>query len=180
LITDNRIDAAFAAFNQTRELFADSAIECVSHLVAGKGPRSTSHAAKSLIFARDHDIDAVITNAVRMRDRTDGPVADVLDCARQLVPLHPRHIERRNAEGFLKSSDEMISLAAEIARAAGERTPRQLLATTRQWAERCLLSPQRDIGLGGAHLPEAHVVGADSAHEMRVLLRTRSESAINA
>ncbi|MTB05345.1 MAG: PHP domain-containing protein, partial [Actinobacteria bacterium] len=163
LISDNRIDAAFNAFNQTRELFRDNAIECVSHLVAGKGPRSTPHAAKSLIFARDHDIDAVITNAVRMRDRSDGPVADVLDCARQLVPLHPRHIERRNAEGFLKSSDEMISLAAEIARAAGERTPRQLLATTRAWAERSLLSPQRDIGLGGAHLPEAHVVGAESA-----------------
>jgi error-prone DNA polymerase len=179
LITDNRIDAAFTAFNQSRDLFADNAIECVSHLVAGKGPRSTSHAAKSLIFARDHDIDAVITNAVRMRDRADGPVADVLDCARQLVPLHPRHIERQNAEGFLKSNDEMISLAGEIARAAGERTPRQLLATTRAWAERSLLSPQRDIGLGGAHLPEAHVVGADSAHAMRVLLRTRSEAAIN-
>ena len=118
LLTDNRIDAAFAAFNQTRDLFAGSAIECVSHLVAGKGPRSTSHAARSLIFARDHDIDAVITNAVRMRDRADGPVADVLDCARQLVPLHPRHVERRNAEGFLKSADEMSSLAAEIARAA--------------------------------------------------------------
>ena len=114
-----------------------------------------------------------------MRDRDDGPVADVLDCARQLVSLHPYHVERRNAEGFLKSSDEMILLAAEIARAAGERTPRQLLATTRQWAERALLSPARDIGLGGAHLPEPHVVGAKSAHEMRTLLRTRSEAGIN-
>ena len=179
LLTDNRIDAAFVAFNTTRDLFAGNAIECVSHLVAGKGPRSTSHAARSLIFARDHDIDAVITNAVRMRDRSDGPVADVLDCARQLVPLHPRHVERRNAEGFLKSGDEMSLLAAEIARAAGERTPRQLLATTRSWAERSLLSPARDIGLGGAHLPEPHVVGAQSAHEMRMLLRTRSEAAIN-
>ena len=179
LLTDNRIDAAFSTFNLTRDLFAGNAIECVSHVVAGKGPRSTSHAARSLIFARDHDIDAVVTNAVRMRDRCDGPVADVLDCARQLVPLHPRHVERRNAEGFLKSGDEMISLAGEIARAAGERTPRQLLATTRAWAERALLSPARDIGLGGAHLPEPHVVGAQSAHEMRMLLRTRSEAGIN-
>ena len=73
-----------------------------------------------------------------MRDRNDGPVADVLDCARQLVPLHSRHVERRNAEAYLKSSDEMISLAAEIARAAGERTPRALLKTTRQWAERAV------------------------------------------
>jgi error-prone DNA polymerase len=178
-IQNHRFDQALAIFNQTRDLFANNAIECVSHLVAGRGPRSTEHAARSLIFARDNDLEAVITNAVRMKDRTDGPVADVLDCVRQLVPLHDRHIERRNAEGFLKSSDEMISLAAEIARAAGERTPRALLKTTREWAERSLLSPQRDIGLGAAHLPEPHVVGVNTAQEMRTLLRTRSEAGIN-
>jgi error-prone DNA polymerase len=178
-IQNHRFDQALAIFNQTRDLFAGNAIECVSHLVAGRGPRSTEHAARSLIFARDNDLEAVITNAVRMKDRTDGPVADVLDCVRQLVPLHDRHIERRNAEGFLKSSDEMISLAAEIARAAGERTPRALLKTTREWAERCLLSPQRDIGLGAAHLPEPHVVGVNTAQEMRTLLRSRSEAGIN-
>jgi error-prone DNA polymerase len=178
-IQNHRFDQALFIFNQTRDLFAGNAIECVSHLVAGRGPRSTEHAARSLIFARDNDLEAVITNAVRMKDRTDGPVADVLDCVRQLVPLHDRHIERRNAEGFLKCSDEMISLAAEIARAAGERTPRALLKTTREWAERCLLSPQRDIGLGAAHLPEPHVVGVNTAQEMRTLLRTRSEAGIN-
>jgi error-prone DNA polymerase len=178
-IQNHRFDQALHIFNQIRDLFANNAIECVSHLVAGRGPRSTEHAARALIFARDNDIDAVITNAVRMKDRTDGPVADVLDCVRQLVPLHDRHIERRNAEGFLKSSDEMISLAAEIARAAGERTPRALLKTTREWAERSLLSPQRDIGLGGAHLPEPHVVGVNTAQEMRTLLRSRSEAGIN-
>ena len=178
-LTAHRFDAALAIFNQTRDLFADHAIECVSHLAPGNGPRSTAHAARSLIFARDNDIDAVLTNAVRMCHRDDGPVADVLDCARQLVPLHPRHVERRNAEGYLKSSDEMIALAAEIARAAGERTPRALLTTTRQWAERAVLSPQRDIGLGGIHLPEPHIVGADSAAGMRTLLRARSEAGIN-
>ena len=94
----HRFDRALDIFNQTRDLFADHAIECVSHLVPGKGPRSTAHAARSLIFARDNDIDAIITNAVRMRDAADGPTADVLDCARQLTPLHQRHIERANAE----------------------------------------------------------------------------------
>jgi error-prone DNA polymerase len=178
-INNHRFDQGLSIFNQTRDLFASNAIECVSHLVPGKGPRSTEHAARSLIFARDNDLDAVITNAARMKDRTDGPLADVLDCVRQLVPLHDRHIERRNAEGFLKSSDEMIALAAEIARAGGERTPRALLKTTREWAERCLLSPQRDIGLGAAHLPEPHVVGVNTAQEMRTLLRARSEAGIN-
>ena len=174
-----RPDLALDIFNQTRDLFADHAIECVSHLVAGNGPRSTAHAARSLIFARDHDIDAVITNAIRMRDPEDGPLADILDCARQLVPLHQRHIERRNAQSYLKNTPEMIALAAEIARAAGERTPRALLKTTREWAERALLSPQRDIGLGTIHLPEPHIVGADSPAGARTLLRSRSEAGIN-
>jgi error-prone DNA polymerase len=79
-----------------------------------------------------------------MRDPEDGPIADILDAARQLVPLHPRHVERRNAEAFLKSTDAMAALASEIALAAGERTPRYLLKTTRKWAERALLSPTRD------------------------------------
>ena len=78
-IQNHRFDQALSIFNQTRDLFANNAIECVSHLVAGHGPRSTEHAARSLIFARDNDLEAVVTNAVRMKDRTDGPVADVLD-----------------------------------------------------------------------------------------------------
>jgi error-prone DNA polymerase len=173
-----RPDLALERFAQTREFFSDNAIECVSHLVAGNGPRSTAHAARSLIFARDQRIPAVITNAVRMRDRNDGPVADILDSARQLVPLHARHVERKNAEGFLKSSTEMVAMAEEISRAAGERTAREILTTTREWAERGILSPT-DIGLGGIHLPEPHVVGADSTVQMQMLLRSRSEAGLN-
>ena len=178
-ITLRRPDLALERFNLMREFFADHAIECVSHLVSGDGPRSTAHAARSLIFARENNISAVITNAVRMRERTDGPVADILDSARQLVPLDTRHVERKNAEAFLKSSDEMIALAEEISKAAGERTPRELLATTREWAERAILSPTRDIGLGGIHLPEAHTVGANSYSQMQAILRARSEAGLN-
>ena len=178
-IANKRPDLAIEIFNKTRDLFGDHAIEIVSHLIAGSGPRSTPHAARSLIFARDHDIDAVLTNAVRMRNREDGPIADILDSARQLVPLHQRHVERRNAEAFLKSTDEMSALATEITLAAGERTPRYLLKSTRKWAERALLSPTRDIGLGGVHLPEPHVVGAENQQEMRALLRNRCEAGLN-
>ena len=175
----HRPDIARDIFNQTRPYFADHAIECVSHLVAGNGPGSTSHAGRSLAFARENDIDAVITNAVRMLNRSDGPVADVLDCARKLVPLDRRHVERRNAEAFLKDSNEMVALAAEIARSAGEGSPRLLLKSTRDWAQRSLLSPQRDIGLGGVHLPEPSVVGAENAAQMRTILRARSEAGLN-
>jgi error-prone DNA polymerase len=175
----HRFDVAMDIFNKTRPYFADHAIECVSHLVGGNGPRSTLFAGRSLAFARDHDIDAIVTNAVRMLDRADGPVADILDCARQLVPLDRRHLERRNAEAFLKSADEMQALATEISRAAGEGSPRLLLKSTREWAERSLLSPQRDIGLGAVHLPEPSVVGAQNAAHMREILRTRTESGLH-
>ena len=178
-ISLHRFDMAIDIVNQLRPYFADHAIECVSHLVGGNGPGSTAHAARSLAFARDHDIDAVVTNAVRMLNREDGPVADVLDCARKLVPLDKRNIERRNAEAFLKSTGEMRSLAAEIARAAGEGSPRLLLKSTREWAERSLLSPHRDIGLGDIHLPEPSVVGADSSIHMREILRARSEAGLH-
>lgn len=178
-LASHRFDRAIEIFNLTRDLFADQAIECVSHLVAGNGPRSTAHAARSLVFAREHDIDAVITNAVRMRDRSDGPLADILDCARQLLPLDQRHLERRNGEAFLKDSEEMHHLAAEIARAAGEGSPRLLLKSTREWAERSLLSPQRDIGLGDIHLPEPSVVGATNAIDMRRILRERCEEGLH-
>ena len=174
-----RPDIAQASFAQLREYFSSSAIECVSHLIAGNGPRSSTHAGRSLVFARDNGIDALLTNAVRMLEREDGPVADILDSARQLTPLHARHIERTNAEGFLKSSQEMFAVAQEIARVAGERNAGQLLATTFQWAERAILSPTRDIGLGGIHLPEPSVVGASSQKEMQSLLRKRSEAGMN-
>ena len=175
----HRPDIALDIFNQSRDFFGDHAIECVSHLGAGSGPGSTAHAARSLIFARDHDIDAIITNAVRMERPEDGPLADILDCARQRVPLHSRHLERSNAEAYLKPTGEMHRLAEEIARAAGERSPRALLKSTRQWAERSLLSPTRDLSLGAIHLPEAEVVGASDGHQMRALLRSRCEAGVN-
>lgn len=178
-IARRRPDLALERFMQMKGLFADHAIECVSHLVAGDGPRSTVHAARTLIFARDQRVPAVLTNAVRMLEREDGPVADILDSARQLVPLHTRHVERKNAEAFLKSTSQMAEVAEEIARAAGERTARELLRTTREWAERAILSPTRDIGLGDIHLPEPHIVGADSALQMRSLLRSRSEAGLH-
>lgn len=177
-LASGRKDRAYEIFTRLRPLFADHAIECVSHMVAGKGARSTDLAARMLAFARQYDIDAVLTNAVRMLHRSDGPVADVLDSARKLLPLDYRHIERRNSEAFLKSADEMAEIADEISRAAGDGSSRELLRTTRTWADRTVLSPARDIGIGDIHLPEPHVVGADSHTAMRTLLRSRSEEGL--
>ena len=174
-----RYDAALSMYNSTRDLFAEQIIECTSHLVRGDGPLSTPYAAKALGFAHDHSLPAVLTNAARMLHREDGPVADVLDSARLLVPLHHSHIERRNSEGYLKSPAEMSYVADEIARLAGERDGKSLLATTQSFAERCIQSPRRDIGIGGVHLPESTVVGARNHAEMTHQLRERAEAGLS-
>jgi len=166
---------ALSIFNSTRELFAAQIIEVVSHQTPGDGAFSTPHAAKALGFARDHGLPAIVTNAARMLDRTDGPVADILDATRNLVPLNYRHIERRNSEAYLKDSASMTRIADEIARAAGERNARTLLHETAVWAERTVLSPRTDIGLGEIHLPEPSVVGSRSHAEMAAQLRARCE-----
>jgi len=178
-LTSRRYDKALLIFNSTRDLFLNQSIECVSHLIYGDGPKSTTHAARMLNFARDHDLPAVLTNAVRMKSREDAPIADVLDATRHLLPLHKKVVERKNAEAFLKNSDEMVFLAEKIAAAAGERNAKQLLKTTKDWAERAVLSPQSDIGLGSIHLPEPHVVGAKSQLELTAQLRSRAYAGVN-
>ena len=170
---------ALSIFNSTRELFADQALECVSHQIRGDGSFSTSFAAKLLGFARDHDLPAVLTNAVRMLDRADGPVADVLDSARNLIPLSQRTVERSNSEAYLKSPERMHMVADEISRGAGERNGRALLATTQSWAERAVLSPRSDIGLGEIHLPEPSVLGAVNHQELVSQLRSRCEAGLS-
>ncbi|MEY3373459.1 MAG: hypothetical protein RIT18_90 [Actinomycetota bacterium] len=177
-ILSRRYDKALAILNKTRDIFKDQALECVTHLES-EGIRSTAHAARTLGFARDNDLKVVLSNAVRMRERLDAPIADILDATRNLLPLHRSVVERKNAEAFLKSSEEMAYLAEIIARAAGERNGRLLLRTTREWAESAQLSPRIDIGIGSIHLPEPSVVGASSHEELVNQLRERSYSGIN-
>jgi error-prone DNA polymerase len=144
-IAARQSESALALFNHGRDLFGDQVIETVSHLAPGSGPFTTRHAAQLLGFARDHDLPAILTNSVRMLDRSDAPISDVLDSARKLRPLDKRHIERRNSEAFLKSRDEMVALADEISRSAGERNGRALLKSTHELAMRSILSPKRDL-----------------------------------
>ncbi|MFM8405458.1 MAG: PHP domain-containing protein, partial [Actinomycetota bacterium] len=178
-LLSRRYEKALAFFNQSRELFLDQGIECVSHLIYGDGLRSTTHAARMLGFARDHNLPALLTNSVRMLARDDAPIADILDATRRHLPLHKKVVERQNAEAFFKDSDEMALLADQIARATGERNGRNLLRTTRSWAEQAILSPERDIGLGSIHLPEPEVVGARDQVELIRQLRDRSYAGVD-
>ncbi|GEP32935.1 DNA-directed DNA polymerase [Nocardioides szechwanensis] len=162
-----RDDLALAALEPWRELVPRShlVVELVSHRLpgggsgAGWGPGTTPHAARMAGVARRAGLTAVLSNAVRYADRRDAVTVDVLDAARRLVALDLRHLDRRNAEGFLKSGKQMHEIAEEICRAGGlgERDATRLLADTRKVADRCALDPRADLGLGEVHFPEFEV-----------------------
>src|SRR4051812_13601737 len=165
-----RPDLATAALRTWQETAADIVVEIVHH----RGPTHLAEAARLAGFAADHRLQAVLSNAVRDADRSDAPVVDVLDAARRLVALDLRHVDRGNAEAYLKSGKEMTALAADIARAIGrEDDGRQLLATTRHIAERCAIDPRHDLGLGEIHFPEFEVTGGTDADHV---LRERCEA----
>ncbi len=142
-------------------------VEVVSHRLPGSGPGSSPHAARMAGLARHglHGhrgtrVPVVLSNAVRFADRLDAPTTDVLDAARRLVPMDLRHLDRRNAEGFLKSGKQMHEVAEEICRYAGLNgpgRPTDLLAATRSLADQCVLDPRTDLGLGEVHFPEFEI-----------------------
>ncbi len=153
-----RDDLASAVLRHWRELVqpGDLLVEVVSHRRPGAGPGSTTHAARMLRLAERARLEVVLTNQVRHADHADAPVTDVLDAVRRLVPLDPRHLDRGNAEGYLKTGKQMAEVAEEVCRHAGAsgRDADRLLARTRTVADRVALDPRGDLGLGEVHFPE--------------------------
>ncbi|MCC6495247.1 MAG: DNA polymerase III subunit alpha, partial [Propionibacteriaceae bacterium] len=138
--------------------------------LAGTGVGTAAHAGRLLAFADRHRLVGVLTNEVRMAAKHLAPTVDVLDSARRLVPLAAHNVDRRNAEGYLKSGKEMLPLAEEVSRLAGRDDAEQLLADTRTVAVRSRLDPRADIGLGEIHLPEFDVLKVatgDAGSELR-------------
>jgi error-prone DNA polymerase len=164
----------------------DLLLEVVSH----RGPDDRPRAARMLGLATEERLTAVLTNAVRYADRSDAPTADVLDASRRLVALDARHIDRVNAEGYLKSGKEMAEVAAEVASAAGlgEQAAHRLLAATRRVADRCAVDPRADLGMGEIHFPDFDVLGPEGAvavndpaavlGQAQALLRERCEAGL--
>ncbi|WP_229899840.1 DNA polymerase III subunit alpha [Streptomyces hiroshimensis] len=168
-----RPDRAARLLAPWREMFGDALrLETVWHGRTGTGPGSLRLAARTLGFAAEQGVPAVLSNAVRYADPGQGPVADVLDAARRLVPIDPRRPGALDSgERWLKGPGNMAALAERIAEAAGLRrdAARRLLATTEETAAACLVDPEDDLGLGKVHFPEAHLVGAGRRTADRVL-----------
>ncbi|MFB7362276.1 DNA polymerase III subunit alpha [Streptomyces hydrogenans] len=166
-----RPDRAARLLAPWRERYGDALrLAAVDHGRPGTGPGSLRLAARTVGFAAEQGVTPVLTNAVRYADPGQGPVADVLDAARRLVPVDPRK-GLDSGEAWLKDTAAMTAAARRIAEAAGFRADaaRRLLDRTAETAAGCLVDPEGDLGMGSAHFPEPHLVGAAHRTAQRVL-----------
>ncbi|GAU66301.1 error-prone DNA polymerase [Streptomyces sp. NBRC 110611] len=172
-LSAGRPDRAARLLAPWRERYGEALrLEVVDHGRPGSGPGSSRLAARTLGFAVAQRVPAVLSNAVRYADPGQGPVADVLDSARRLVPVDPYRPEARDGgERWLKDAAAMAATAERIAEAAGFRRglAHRLLAMTEETAGECRVDPRDDIGLGRIHFPEPRLVGAGHRTAARVL-----------
>jgi error-prone DNA polymerase len=150
--------------------------EVVSQLSAPGTPLSTAHAVRMLKLAEEHQVPAVLTNAVRYCAEDGAATADVLDSARTLKSLPELAAEpllQPNGQGWLKSSGQMLQLGREIIRAAGYGGAdlKQLMAQTEALADLCRMDPVTDMGWKQPVVPEASVIGIDQDPHVELLQR---------
>ncbi|MFE1025841.1 DNA polymerase III subunit alpha [Streptomyces sp. NPDC058818] len=166
-----RPDRAARLLVPWREVYGGALrLEAVWHGREGTGPGSLRLAARTVGFAAEQGIRPVLANAVRYADPGQGPVADVLDAARRLVPIDATK-ELDSGEAWLKDADAMRHAAERIVESAGFRrdTAHRLLEQTRATAAECLVDPEDDLGMGAVHFPEPHLVGAGRRTAQRAL-----------
>ncbi|NGO68192.1 DNA polymerase III subunit alpha, partial [Streptomyces boncukensis] len=159
-----RPDRAARLLSGWREIFGHQ----LRIAVDGSGPLRT--AARALGLAAQEGVSPVLTNAVRYADPGMGPVADVLDAARRLVPVDPRG-GLDGGERWLKGPGEMARIAEAAAEAAGYRrnTAHRLLTLTEETAGACRVDPEDDLGIGSVHFPEPWLAGTRGRTAVREL-----------
>ncbi|GHB53336.1 DNA-directed DNA polymerase [Streptomyces viridiviolaceus] len=166
-----RPDRAVRLLAPWREVYGDALrLEAVWHGRKGTGPGSLRLAARTVGFAAEQGVRPVLSNAVRYADHGLGPVADVLDAARRLVPIDPAK-ELDSGEAWLKDAGAMRQVAERVVEAAGFRreAAHRLLEQTQETAAACLVDPDDDLGMGAVHFPEPHLVGAGRRTAQRAL-----------
>ncbi|MEU5396475.1 DNA polymerase III subunit alpha [Streptomyces tibetensis] len=166
-----RPDRAARLLAPWRDAYGDDLrLEAVWHGREGTGPGSLRLAARTVGFAAEQRIRPVLTNAVRYADPGLGPVADVLDAARRLVPIDPAK-GLDSGEAWLKGAGDMAGVAERIVEAAGFRreTAHRLVEQTQATAAECLVDPEDDLGIGTVRFPEPHLVGAGHRTAQRTL-----------
>ncbi|MBO1268674.1 DNA polymerase III subunit alpha [Arthrobacter cavernae] len=140
------------------------AAEAVTQLSAPGEPYSTAHAVRMLKLAYEHNVPAVLSNAVRYCAEDGAATADVLESARtlkSLPELSAAPMLQPNGQGWLKSAEQMLELGKEIIGAAGYGAAAlgTLLAETEALADTCRIDPVLDMGWKQPLVPEASVIG---------------------
>src|SRR5215217_6237374 len=174
-LLSGRADHAAAHLDAWRAAFGPGrlVLEVVHH--RGRGDRVRAQAM--LRFAAEQGVPVGLSNAVRYVDALDAPTADVLDAARRLVPLDERHVDRRTAEGYLKSGKEMAAVAEDLVGPDRDAALR-LLEGTARLAEQCAVDIRADLGIGSVRYPELDVVTTPAERGMvpSAVLRARCEA----
>ncbi|HEY4603908.1 MAG TPA: DNA polymerase III subunit alpha [Blastococcus sp.] len=170
-----RADHAAAHLDIWRAAFGPGRL--VLEVVHHRGGGDRVQAQSMLRFAAEQGVPVVLSNAVRYVDALDAPTADVLDAARRLVPLDERHVDRRTAEGYLKSGKEMAAVAEDLVGPDRDATLR-LLEGTARLAEQCAVDIREDLGIGSVRYPELDVVTTPEERGMgpSAVLRARCET----
>jgi len=174
----NRLDRARDLLLAWRALLPDDAlaIEVVHHGGPDGTPGCRRHAARLLGLADEVGLPAVLTAAVRHVAPADAVVADVLDAARRLVVLDTRHLDRVTDAGHLADTATMWQHALTV---TGDRSrATRLFADTMALAVECAQDPRADLGIGGVHLPEPHILGIKEGTDPQSVLAERCRSAI--
>ncbi|GIH71773.1 DNA polymerase III subunit alpha [Sphaerimonospora thailandensis] len=170
-VAERRDDRARALLDAWRSAVPDVVVE-VTDLY---GYRDVNTATRMLGLAYSMGVPAVLTNDVRYLDAADHQVGNVLDAARRLVPLHPRHVDHPTAHAYLKDGREMARVVLRICGGDLDLAER-LLGETRRVAERCALDPVEIVPLLDAENPRLHLpeIGEDPVP----LLRRRCEDGL--
>ncbi len=177
-VADRRRDLARRLLARWRSLGCEVVVEIVDHLEY----KSTVNAVRLAELARDTGTTAVLANAVRYLDPADSPAAQVLDAARNLVPLGSPRLVSHNGRAYLAGPADMGRVAERVTaamtgpggRSADALGAARLLAATTELARRCELDPAEDLGVGAHHLPETQ----GAVGEQQRALRARCEHAI--
>ncbi|WP_104044571.1 DNA polymerase III subunit alpha [Arthrobacter sp. ZGTC412] len=153
--------------------------EIVSQLSAPGAPLSTSHAVRMLKLAEEHNVPAILSNAVRYCAEDGAATADVLDSARTLKSLPELAQEpmlQPNGQGWLKSGAQMLQLGKEIISAAGYGAAdlKQLMAQTEALADLCRMDPVTDMGWKQPVVPEASVIGINQDPHIELVQRCQA------
>ena len=96
-VAARRRDQARRLLDGWRGLGCEAVVEIVDHLEH----KSTVNAVRLAELARDSGTVAVLANAVRYLDPADSPAAQVLDAARNLVPLGSPRLVAHNGRAYL-------------------------------------------------------------------------------